>query len=164
MTNGPINSYDVSYLLEGMRDYLIELGIVRSPRVAGSTPPMWLDRWKGVPYPGQEQDLGPNEGHPDLVLGAYPATGIPSRPFEGFYRQKGVSIYIRGRTSPLVQQIYERQLLPALHDVRNVNMGGLQVNQSMNSSDLARIGADKNGYVYACAFMMDLFMPESAQN
>lgn len=159
-----VNNTAIDTLLPGMRDYLIGLGIVRSPSVAGVLPPLWLDRWKGVPYPGQTQDLGPTESNPDLVLGAYPATGIPSRPFEGFYRQRGVTMYIYGRTSPLVQQIYERQLLPALHDVRNVNMGGLQVNQSMNSRDLARIGADKNGYIYACEFMMDLFMPESQYN
>lgn len=159
-----VNNTAIDTLLPGMRSYLNGLGIVRSPSDPGPLPTMWLDRWKGVPYPGQTQDLGPGEDSPNLVLGAYPATGIPSRPFEGFYRQKAVTIYIRGVNSPLVQQIYERQLLPALHDVRNVNMGGLQVNQSMNSRDLARIGADKNGYVYACEFMMDLFMPESPNN
>jgi len=144
-----------------MRVYLNGLGVVRAPSQSGNLPPMWLDRWKGVPYPGQTKDLGPGESDPDLVLGAYPATGIPSRPFEGFYRQKGVSIYIRGRTSPLVQEIYEQGLLPALHDVRNIDMNGLLVNQSMSSRDLARVGADSNGYVYACEFMMDMFSPES---
>jgi hypothetical protein len=160
-----IDTIGVDLLLPSMRTYLVGLDIVRLPGTPNNPlPPLWLDLWKGVPYPGQTQDLGPTESNDNLVLGAYPATGIPSKPFEGFYRQKGVTLYIRGRTSPLVQQIYERQLLPALHDVRNINMGGLQVNQSMCSSDLSRIGADKNGYVYACTFMMDLFTPHSQYN
>jgi hypothetical protein len=157
-----INTNDVSTLLPNMRAYLTTLGLVKTPGVVGDAPPMWLDPSKGVPYPGQTKDLGPNESHPTLVLGAYPATGIPSRPFEGFYRQKGVSIYIRGSKSPFVQKIYERGLLPALHDVRDISMNGLLVNQSMCSRDLARVGADENGYVYACEFMMDMFSPESS--
>jgi hypothetical protein len=154
-----VNTFDVATLLPNMRAYLVSLGIVRSPAVSGPLPPLWLDRSKGVPYPGQKEDLGPTEGHPDLVLGAYPATGIPSKPFEGFFRQKGVTIYIRGRTSPLVQHIYENQLLPALHDVRNIDMNGLLVNQSMSYRDLQRIGADTNGYVYNCEFLCDLYSP-----
>lgn len=160
-----IDTIGVDLLLPNLRTYLIGLDIVRLPGTANSLlPPLWLDRYKGVPYPGQTEDLGPTEGNNDLVLGAYPATGIPSKPFEGFYRQKGVTLYIRGRTSPLVQRIYERQLLPALHDVRNVNMGGMLVNQSMNSSDLSRIGADKNGYIYVASFMLDVFQAESIYN
>lgn len=154
-----INSWDASTLLPNVRAYLMGLGVVRTPSVAGPLPPMWLDRKKGVPYPGQTQDLGPTESDPDLVLGAYPETGIPSRPYEGFYRQKGITIYIRGRTSPLVQRLYENQLLPAMHDVRNLAMGDLQVNQSMSVRDLQRVGADANGYVYNCEFMVDLFGP-----
>lgn len=154
-----VSSWDASTLLPNVRTYLIGLGVVRQPSVAGPLPPMWLDRKKGVPYPGQKQDLGPTESNDDLVLGAYPETGIPSKPFEGFFRQKGITIYIRGRTSPLVQRIYENQLLPAMHDVRNLAMGDLQVNQSMSVRDLQRIGADANGYVYNCEFMVDIFGP-----
>ena len=159
-----VNNTAVDTLLPSVREYLNGLGIVRSPNVPGPLPPMWLDRWKGVPYPGQTEDLGPGESNDNLVLGAYPATGIPSRPFEGFYRQKGMTLYIRGKTSPMVQRIFERQLYPALHDVRQITMGGLLVNESMLSSDLSRIGADKNGYVYSCGFMLSLFTPESVQN
>jgi hypothetical protein len=155
-----VNTFDVATLLPNLRIYLAGLGIVRAPTTKGSLlPPLWLDRAKGVPFPGQTEDLGPGETHPNMVLGAYPTTGIPSRPFEGFYRQKGVTIYIRGRQSPMVQALYENQLLPALHDVRNIDMNGLLVNQSMNSRDLSRIGADSNGYVFSCEFMLDLFSP-----
>lgn len=155
----PLDSWDASTLLSSVRAYLIGLDICRVPAVAGPLPPMWLDPKKGVPYPGQKQDLGPTESHPDLVLGMYPETGIPSKPFEGFYRQKAVTIYIRGSKSPLVQALFENQLYPALHDVRNLVMGSLQVNQSMMARDLQRIGADANGYVYNCEFMLDLFAP-----
>jgi hypothetical protein len=145
-----------------MRAYLASLGIVRAPADNGTLPPLWLDRWKGIPYPGQVQDIGPGESHKDLVLGAYPETGIPSAPFEGFYRQKAVTIYIRGRTSPLVQTLYENQLMPALHDKRNYDMNGLQINQSLLFRDLQRLGADENGYVYNCEFMFDLFGPNGS--
>jgi hypothetical protein len=155
-----VNTFDVATLLPNLRLYLVGLGTVRIPSVKGSAPPLWLDRWQGVPAPGDSTDLGPNEMSPDLVLGAYPATGIPSKPFEGFYRQKGVTIFIRGVKSPMVQDFYENKLLPVLHDVRNIDMNGLLVNQSMSSRDLARIGADANGYVYNCEFMMDMYSPE----
>lgn len=148
--------------------YLRSLEIVRLPSDAAlpyrDLPPMWNDPRKGVPYPGQTEGLGTTESHPDLVLGAYPSTGIPSAPYEGFYKQKAVTIFIRGRTSPLIQSFYENKLYKALHDKRNISMDGLQVNQSMCFRDLQRIAADNNGYVYNCEFMVDLWAGDDWPN
>jgi hypothetical protein len=81
-----IDTIGVDLLLPSMRTYLVGLDIVRLPGTPNNPlPPLWLDLWKGVPYPGQTQDLGPTESNDNLVLGAYPATGIPSKPVEGFY-------------------------------------------------------------------------------
>jgi hypothetical protein len=160
------NSYDPALLLMKQRMYLRSLLVCRLPRDQAAPyatlPPMWNDPREGVPYPGQTEGLATYETNADMVLGAYPSTGIPSRPYEAFYRQKGVTIFIRGRTSPIIQDFFEHKLYPNLHDIRNVDMDGLQVNQVMCIRDLQRIGADANGYVYNCEFLFDMWGPDVA--
>lgn len=155
-----VNTFDPATLLPFLRSYLRNADIARAPSDASdlSIPPMWIDPRNGVPYPGQTEGLDApgEESHPDVVLGLYPATGIPSKPFEGFYRQDAVTIVIRGRMSPDVRSTFEA-IKPLLHDQRNYSLNGLQVNQSMMTRDLQRISSDANGFVYNCEFLFDLW-------
>ena len=156
------NGFAPETLLPCLRTYLAGLEVVRDPNTPNNTlPPLWLDPWRGTPYPGQAEGVGKYGLHPTLVLAAYPETGIPSQPFQGFYRQKAVTIFLRGKTSPPVQAMFEQGLLANLHDKRNFLMDTLQINQSMNYRDLQRVGADENGFIYSCEFLFDLFGPEN---
>lgn len=153
---GPYPQYAPDLLLPALRDYLAAQGIARVPRVAGSGHPMWIDRKRGIPYPGQIEDLGPNESDPELVFGLYPATGIPSAPFEGFLVKLGATIWYFGKTSPPIQTAHE-QIRGVLHDRRNLNMNGLLVNQAQLSREIQRITSNQEGYLYNCEYMFDMW-------
>lgn len=160
--NPPVNSFNPTILLPCLRAHLVTLGLVREPAVQGDSdsnpPPMWLDPRRGVPYPGQKEDVGQYGFNASMVLGAYPETGIPSGPFEGFYLRKAVSIWYRGKNSPLVQNLHQ-QISSALHDHRNYSLHGLQVNQSMMTRELQRLTSDDEGYMYNSEYMFDLWNP-----
>jgi hypothetical protein len=151
-------AYAPDQLLPAMRDFLIDQGLVRKPSVAGIEPPMWLDPRRGVPYPGQTEGLDSSGVETDngLVLGAYPSTGIPSAPFEGFLVKLGAAIWYRGTKSPTVQSTHE-QIRGVLHDRRNLNFNGLIINQSMMTREIQRIGSDERGFIYNCEFMFDMW-------
>lgn len=151
---------DTSTLLPNFREYLIATGLVRSPNTAGDSqgnpPPLWLDPRFGIPYPGQTENVGEYGFNRTFVLGAYPATGIPSPPFEGFRQQRGIEIWYRCTTSPPIHKLHEN-LRPYIHDIRNFSMNGLLVDQSMLTRELQRISSDNEGYVYNCEIMLDLW-------
>lgn len=151
---------DSSTLLPNLREYLIATGLVRNPNIPGDAnsnpPPVWLDPRYGVPYPGQEENVGEYGYHPTMVLGIYPTTGIPSKPFEGFIQQRAVEIWYRCTTSPPIQVMHEA-LRPYIHDIRNFSMNGLITEQAMLSRELQRISADDEGYVFNCEVMFDLW-------
>lgn len=154
-----MNTIDPAQLLPSLRAYLRANGVARAPSdfTDLTIPPMWIDPRKGIPYPGQTEGLeSPDESNASVVMGLYPEAGIPSRPFEGFYRQDAAVIWIIALTSPLVRQKFE-QIKPLLHDQRNFTMDGFQVNQSMLYRDLTRIGSDANGFTYNCAFLFDIW-------
>lgn len=151
--------YSPESLLPALRDYLVAQGFVRSPTTPNSyqptdLPPLWLDPKKGVPYPGAT--LGPNESHPTMVLGAYPATGIPSQPFEGFLVQSGVTLWYRSTKSPLIMALHER-IRGVLHDRRDLNMNGLLVNEAILVRELQRIGSGEEGFTYSCEYKFQLW-------
>lgn len=152
----PYPLYAPDQLLPALRDYLIAQGLVRKPSVAGSEHPMWLDRKRGIPYPGETEGLGPNESDPQLVLGVYPATGVPPAPYEGFLVKLGAAIWYFGKTSPIIQTMHE-QIRGALNDRRNLNMSGLLVNQAQLTREIQRITSSDEGYVYNCEYMFDMW-------
>lgn len=142
-------------LLPSMRQYLINAGVCRRPKDAGTRPPMWLDPKKGVPYPAQTEGLGPNESS-DFVLAAYPSTGVPSAAYEGFIVKRNVTIWYRNMFSPPIQAIHE-QIRGLLHDRRNYSMNGLLINESLFFRDIQRIEADERGYLYNCEVQFEMW-------
>lgn len=168
MSIGPAHPlYAPDHLLPALRDYLAAQNLVRKPGVAGPSSgppyPFWLDPRRGVPYPGQTEGLGPNESHNDLQIGAYPATGIPSAPYEGFLVKLGATIWYRGRNSPLIQTVHE-QIRGVLHDHRNINMNGLLVNQAQMTREIQRIGSGEEGYVYNTEYQFDMWSSNYVYN
>jgi hypothetical protein len=154
----PFPAWAPDQLLPAMRAYLRTNGLVRLPAETGpnaSLPTMWLDPKRGVPYPGQTENLGANETDDELVTAAFPATGIPSAPFEGFIVRLNATIWYRALRAPLITSMHE-QVRTLLHDKRNYSMNGLLVNESLFFRELQRISADERGYNYNCevAFTM----------
>jgi hypothetical protein len=165
----PVNTFDPASLLPNLRAFLVEAGVARVPRDAGSLPPCWLDPKRNIPYPGQTEGLGPNEGTVvdtkhgigGLVIAIYPETGIPSIPHEGFYVRSAVAIWYRSQLSPEIQAAH-RTMRGLIHDVRNYSLNGLQVNQSLIFRELQRIGSDGEGYTYNSEYMFELWGDDNA--
>jgi hypothetical protein len=147
-------------LMSSFRAYLINLGFARTPNTEGdlnsNPPPLWLDPRDGIPYPGQEKNVGQYGYHPSMVLGAYPSTGIPSQPFEGFIQTRAIMLWYRCIKTQPIMQLHE-QLRPYIHDIRNFSMNGLVTNQAMLSRELQRISSDEEGFVYNCEIQFSLW-------
>lgn len=163
----PVNTFDPATLLPNLRSFLVSASLVRVPRIAADVPPCWLDPKRNIPYPGQTEGLGANEGtdkddgRGGLVIAIYPETGIPSIAHEGFYVRKPVSIWFRSHLSPVIQTVHET-FRATLHDRRNYSLNGLQVNQSLMTRELQRIGSDEEGYVYNTEYLFDLWAEDDA--
>lgn len=162
----PVNTFDPATLLPNLRAFMITAGLVRLPATAGDFPPMWLDPKRGIPYPGQTEGLGASEGtnkddgRGGLVVAAYPATGIPSGPHEGFLVKKAAAIWYRSLKSPTIQSFHE-QIRGLLHDQRNYSLNGLAVNQSLFSRECQRVTSNEEGFVYNCEIMFDLWAEDN---
>jgi hypothetical protein len=135
-------------LLEGIRSHLVTQGIVRSPRVAGGLPPLWLAPQYGVPEPGlNRENLHPDESHATTQVGLWRATGLGSRPYEGALEHFFAEFRFRTTTAPLAYDIH-KLIRTALDDKRNWSCGGFQVHQSLLWRDLQFLGSDPQGYVH----------------
>jgi hypothetical protein len=156
-----VDTFDPSALLPNFVAFLRDNDLARRPSDATDQelPPVWIDPRTGVPYPGQIEGMEPEESHPNVVMAVYPSPGIPSQPFQGFYRQDIAQLYIRARLSPLVRSTFEA-IRAIIHDQRNYSLHGLQVNQSMLYRDLTRVSSDNDGFVYDCEFIFDLWGPD----
>lgn len=146
-------------VLKALRDHLVDEQIVRRTREAGGLPPLWLAPRNGVPAPGEPEDATANqliERHPDLVVGAYRATGIPSPRHEGFIDRAAVELRIRARTEGLATALH-RQLRGELHDRRAWLMGGLRVEESLMFRDLQPIVRDRQGFTYTTEFIFEIW-------
>lgn len=165
-----INTYDPASLLQNLRAFLVNNGVCRIPRNPSGTPPVppcWLDPERGIPYPGQTQGLGPNEGTivnkpriGGLVLAIVPATGIASPPHEGFLVRLGATIWYRSALSPEIQSMHER-IRALLSDQRNYSLNGLAVNESLLTREIQRVTSNEEGYVYNCEYMFLLWGPDN---
>lgn len=163
--NPPVNTFDPASLLPNLRAFLVTAGICRVPAVAApddnpNLAPMWLDPKRGIPYPGQSEGLQEAEVGPQMVLAAYPETGIPSIAHEGFYVRKPASIWYRCISSPPIQSLHE-QIRALLHDQRNYSLNGLQVNQSLFSRECQRVTSNEEGFIYNCEIMFELWSDDT---
>lgn len=127
-------------LLQSFRDHLIANGIARKPSVAGSAPPMWLERKQGVPAPGEGDNA--TEIGATLVLGAFMATGIPPRPYEGFIRTDGVQLILRADNASRLRPL-EEAIRELVNDRRDFILGsGLWIESMYLFRDMSIIDRD----------------------
>jgi hypothetical protein len=134
-------------LLDHLRDFLIDEGLVRDPRVAGPLPPFWRHPAEGVPAPGEGGNA--TEIGSTLTVGGFLVGGVPSPRHEGFLRTDGVELVIRATKVPLVVA-FERDLREVLNDRRDLDLAGLTVHESLLFRDLQPLDTvtSSTGHVY----------------
>lgn len=154
-------------LLDNLRQFLINAGLVRDPRDASkqsSLPPMWLAPRHGVPAPGQTEGLNAAEvsplppNGPGIVMAAIPATDIPPARYEGFLRHNVVDLVFRGRTPQPVLSL-ENKIRAQINDKRAYQLVNVPVNESLLFRGLQPMGADSVAYNYLESYIFDLWGP-----
>lgn len=141
-------------LLTSMRTFLTGLTLARSPSVPGAAPPLWLEPLEGVPAPG-EGDAGTTVG-PTLVLGAFIAGGIASRPYESFWRRDHVDLWFRGKKATDCLSA-EPAIRAALVDKRNWAMSSLTIIDSGEWRPMQPLERDEQGFTYVAAYWFETF-------
>lgn len=140
------------YLVESAREHLITQGVVRDPRVVGPLPPLWLAPKNGVPEPGSDvQSLHPNETHATTQIGAWRATGMGSRPYEGMLEHYFIEFRFRTTTSPAAYDVH-KLIRAQLDDKRNWNCAGFQVHQSLLFRDLQVLSSGPEGFEHSSEY------------
>ena len=136
-------------LIDALRTHLIDEGLVRDPRTAGTLPPCWRSPKRGVPAPGE--GTGVEVGN-SLVVGILHAPGIPETQYNATYlRTDGVDIAIRSSNPPDALEL-DDQIRAALADKRAWTMGGLQIVESSLYRTLSLLKSDEQGYNWVCGY------------
>lgn len=141
-------------LLDAMRTYLIAQNIVRSPRVPGAAPPLWIAPRDGTPAPGEGSDA--TEKGSDAVLSIVRTGGIPGDSYESFLRKPTVDIRLRTRTAKIAYDI-DMLLRDALHDKRAWDMAGLTVVESLQFRELQSLGSDAQSFDFVTEYVFELW-------
>jgi hypothetical protein len=146
---------DQAALLEAIRSYLVSLGHVRLPTVAGTAPPLWLAPEGGAVAPGDKQGV---ENDPDLVLSVFHTGGIAGEPFYSWVRRDTVDIWLRCRKAPHAME-KEPQLRAAfVGDLgkRDWTMAGLHVVYSGEWRPLQPLyGAGGPGHAFVVSYYFE---------
>jgi hypothetical protein len=146
-------------LLEALKTHLITQGLVRSPRTAGSLPPLWLQPRLGVPAPGEIPSGGATVEAGDPVVAAFISGGFPVERFESAWRRPTVEIRIRASKAPTGEDLGE-SILAATIDQTNWLMGGRQIIESQMWRPLTPLGSDEQGFDYLLAVAFELYAPQ----
>jgi hypothetical protein len=145
-------------LLENLRAYLATQGVVRSPRTAGSLPPLWVAPRFGCPAPGQTDGLQTVEVGTDLVAAINPATDIPPARYEGWLRKNHIELIIRARIVPLALS-FENAVRANINDRRGWIMGSVPIIESLLFRGLQPLGSDNLGYTFVCEYQFEIEGP-----
>lgn len=116
----------MKHLINELRDHLVGEGLVRTPSESGALPPCWLAPPGGIPAPGDTEADGA-----DLLLGIYPAPGVPMDVMEQRWLvTEAADIYIRVAPSAQPSALeLARTIRRAIADVRGITIGELRVEQ-----------------------------------
>jgi hypothetical protein len=85
-------------ILDALATHLINAGVARSPRTAGSLPPVWRSPVNGVPAPGEGGNA--TEVGADAVLALFLTGGIASGLYETWMERPVIDVWARTTTSP----------------------------------------------------------------
>ena len=138
-------------LIEALRNALIAEGLVRDPKVAGPLPPCWRTPVNGVPAPGQGTDT--EKG--DLVVGLFPAPGVPMRSYDaGVLRKDGVDIRYRSKQTPAIIEL-DDAIREIISDRRAYDLGGLTIVESLLERPLDLVANDDQGFDYLSGYIFE---------
>lgn len=149
----PVVPVQASVLLPALRRHLVDLDIVRNPRVAGSEPPLWLEPKNGLNAPG-EGKVAVERGA-TLVLGAYFTGGFAPAPYNSPIRKPIVDIRFRG-ISPAEIERADMEIYAAIADKRDWMMDDAYVLECQQWRALSRLGSGPQGYEYVSAYWFEL--------
>lgn len=130
-------------LLTALREHLVGEGIVRKPAVAGPVPPCYVEPRDGCPAPGQ---LSGTE-QADVVVALFASGGFPARPFESWWKQETVDVYVRAKRAPDAFPLADA-IRSAVVDRRGWVMDALPVVESLEWRPLQRLGSDDDGWTF----------------
>lgn len=134
-------------LLDALQQHLITQGLVRSPSVAGTLPPLWKQPRGGTPGPGQ----GAAPGASDTVAALFATGGWPTEPLMGWVDQRTVELRIRARSAAVAEDLAQAVRL-VLDDHDHFDVAGLLVEQCLLWRPWQVISSDDQGYEGLVAF------------
>ena len=145
-------------LLGAMRTYLVAQNLVRIPRNAGATAPLWLQPRLGVPAPGDGTGV---EIGATMVLGAFHSGGVPSQPYVSTWRRDTVDVRFRSTTAPAAE-LLAKQIRAALIDKRAWTMGAMTVIESGEWRAFDLLSSDEFGFEFVWAAWFETYAADAA--
>jgi hypothetical protein len=136
-------------ILDALRTHLINAGIGRDPRVAGSLPPIW--RAPGEVYaPGEGNNA--TEVGTDAVVALFQPTGIASGDFEAWIERPIVQVWARTTTAPkavrLLKQIKTSILGNTVEPAVALDLGGLFIISAREWQTIQPLTPQTQGWTY----------------
>lgn len=146
-------------LLDNIRQYLINNGVVRDPRDGTNTlPPLWISPRFGAPAPGQTEGIKAVEVGNPVVAALDDATDIPPARYEGFLRNSHVTLEVRARTAQQAKA-FENQVRALLNDKRGWMMVNVPVNESLLYRGFQPISRSNLAFTFQCEYTFVLWGP-----
>lgn len=130
-------------IADSAADYLVALGLVRMPRVAGPLPPVWRQPAGGVPAPGEGNV--PVEVGPTAVVGLIRSGGMSTPPMESEWRRDILDIWIRTVTWPQAEALYaplREAFIGMTFKKVNWMMGSMRIIESIEWRPLQLLDSD----------------------
>jgi hypothetical protein len=143
----------VATIADRVRQHLMNVALVRDPRVAGPLPPAWRQPANGVPAPGE--GTAPEVGA-TVVVGIVRTDELVPGYLEGQFRDDIVDVVIRATTWPLVETFYanaRRELI----DKMGGTMAGMRIRNTRLWNGLAMIDSDAQGYTARFAVLVGTY-------
>lgn len=141
-------------LLDAIRTELVSANVVRTPRTAGSEPPMWLQPRNGAPAPGEGNNA--TERGATAVVSAFLSGGITSQRHEGFIRTDTVDFWLRV-TTPQEAVSIESAIRAALNDKRGWTMGGLPMIETLQIRSMQPLGANEQAFSFVTEYSFEVW-------
>jgi hypothetical protein len=142
-----------SDLLDNLSQYLIGLGIARSPIVAGTGHPLYIEPRDGVVAPGEAQGV---KDDPDVTFGIFRSGDVPPQPLESFIQEEGVDLWIRvkrGQDAIVQHNAIFNALLNRSDLGQNFTMGSMNILQVQQWRPFQPLDRGPQGFTYTVGYL-----------
>lgn len=143
-------------IMEAVQLHLRTNGLTRNPTASDAAtapyagrPVCNRDPMKGLQSPSDEET--PSAYNASLLLHLVPATGQPTRPYEGFLQRDFLEFVYYGTNTPDIFDL-EDAVARLLDDRRGFTIAGLRIEECMRFRKLSRLRSDESGYLYASEY------------